>query len=418
MNQSVRKYLLVSLFSVAGLNIHAQRSCGFQEYAVERLKKNPSLYHERLINFAEQNETLRTDSVSGAEPPVIQIPVVVHVLYHFPYEKLSDSYIMRQIEILNECFRRKNADTVNTPQYFRPLAADCRIEFHLAKSDPRRRSTQGIVRKYTPVKYWNNDDKMKFSASMGSDAWDSKSYLNIWVCNLERTAGYSSLPGDHPALDGIVIDMEAFGLTGLNNGYDLGKTLVHEAGHWLGLKHIWGDRYCGDDDVQDTPKQSGYTVGCPTGIRVSCGNAPYGDMYMNYMDLTHDACVNLFTKGQMEKMRSLFTPGGLRSSLLQSKGLEPPLYSEIPLPEEDPKWLYPQLFPNPAYDVIHLDLTYDSRWTGKTIQLINSNGRLLSLIPVRSSLVSFSVKHLPAGVYFLRSRKEDGETLQIRFVKQ
>src|SRR6185436_7443681 len=117
---------------------------------------------------------------------------------------------------------------------------------------------------------------------------------------------------------------------------------------WLSLKHLWGDTYCGDDGVGDTPKQAGYNIECPGVINITCGNGPYGDMYMNYMDLTNDACMNLFTQGQKARMRTLFDQGGPRSSLLVSKGLNPPLTSEIELPEEDPKWLHPQLYPNPA----------------------------------------------------------------------
>src|ERR1043165_4981181 len=100
----------------------------------------------------------------------------------------------------------------------------------------------------------------------------------------------------------------------------MGRTAVHEVGHWLGLKHIWGDAACGDDLVEDTPPQGWYTQGCPTGFHSSCNNGVMGDMYMNYMDYTSDACMNLFTAGQKQRMRALFATGGARASLLQSKG--------------------------------------------------------------------------------------------------
>ncbi|HET9430611.1 MAG TPA: T9SS type A sorting domain-containing protein, partial [Chitinophagaceae bacterium] len=188
-------------------------------------------------------------------------------------------------------------------------------------------------------------------------------------------------------------------------------------GHWLNLKHIWGDEYCGDDNVMDTPPQGWYTTGCPTGTRISCANGPSGDMYMNYMDFTSDACVNLFTEGQKERMHALFAPGGPRQSILQSTGLLPPLIVEAPLPEEVPRWLYPQLFPNPARDNAILDLSYDPRWIGKNISIINMQGQVLMQVQVTSKVQSINVSLLKPGLYLLSGKKEDGETVKLRFVK-
>jgi hypothetical protein len=311
----------------------AQKNCTSHQHQQRRLKESPSLADDisRIESFIRQQVlsggTLRGE---GMQDAIIKIPVVVHNLYHYPSEKISDEQVMSQIAALNQCFRRRNADTVNTPSYFRTLAADCSIEFQLAISDPQRRSTTGIIRKYTPIKEWEADDKMKFSAQMGDDAWDPNSYLNIWVCNLNRVAGYASVPGDAANKDGIVIGFPAFGTINTQPGYEMGKTAVHEIGHWLNLKHIWGDQYCGDDGVADTPKQAGFNIECPSSINITCGNGPYGDMYMNYMDLTSDACMNLFTQGQKARMRALFAPGGQRYALLSSKGLMPPLFNEIP----------------------------------------------------------------------------------------
>jgi hypothetical protein len=357
------------------------------------------------------------NGTSRIEGNVIKIPVVVHILYHSPSEKISDARVQSQIDVLNKCFRHLNADSVKTPAVFKSLAADCEIEFQLARSDSRSRSTTGIIRKYTPITKWTMDDQMKFSVNMGDDAWDAKSYLNIWVCNLDKLAGYASFPGSDAAKDGLVIDFDAFGAINSGSGYDLGKTAVHEVGHWLGLKHLWGDENCGDDGVNDTPKQASYTIGCPSTIRITCGNGPNGDMYMNYMDFTSDLCTNLFTSGQKARMRSLFAAGGPRNAILVSKGLNQPLIYEAPVPDSDPQWLHPQLYPNPANSFITLDLAYDARWIGKMIRIVNLQGQTVLQVQITGKILQIDLNKLQAGIYFLAAKREDGESMKMRFVK-
>lgn len=391
----------------------AQR-CAGNEYAQQRLQKDPLLASriESIIQHQQQNNL-----TSRLEGTVVKIPVVIHNLYHYPTEKISDAQVNSQLAALNACYRRRNADTVNTPAYFKALGADCEIEFQLATSDPRRRYTSGIVRKYTPVTKWEADDQVKFNVSMGDDAWDPKSYLNIWVCNLDRLAGYSSVIGDSLNRDGIVINLNAFGVTSNNDGYNLGKTAVHEVGHWLNLKHIWGDTYCGDDGVDDTPKQAGYNMGCPSGIRSTCGNAPTGDMYMNFMDFTNDACMNIFTRGQKLRMRAVFEPGGIRSTMLSSKGLSAPLIFEAALPDADPQWLHPNLYPNPAQNQMTLDLAYDPRWVGSVFQVCNLQGQVVMQIQVNAKIQTVDISQLHPGIYFLAAKKGDGESYKQKFVK-
>lgn len=345
----------------------------------------------------------------GANETIV-VPVVVHILYNQAAENISDNDVAQLIATLNNGFRRKNADTVNTPDRFKHLAADCQIEFRLAISDPRRRSTTGIVRKYTPVTKWTLDDQMKFTSQGGDDAWDPDSYLNIWICKLSKTLGYASFPGGEKEKDGVALDFSAVKR----------KTIIHETGHWLGLKHIWGDEYCGDDGVDDTPKQGNFTSGCPSGIRSSCGlgTGKDGDMYMNYMDFTDDACINMFTKGQKEKMRNLFDDGGLRSSILLSRGLQKPLISEIPVADDGfPKWFYANLYPNPTQGTITLDLSYDIRWLGNYILITDISGVQKLNKKIESKIVAMNIAHLKPGIYFLYAKREDGTTIQQKIVK-
>jgi hypothetical protein len=418
----MRGTLLLSLVFTFAVQLAAQDKCNSYSYQ-QILQQNDADMSARIKaieNFVQQQLAVNDNADRGnnrLQGMIIKIPVVVHILYHTPAEKISDEQVAGQITALNKYFRKKNADTASTPAYFRALAADCEIEFQLAYSDPQRRSTSGIIRKYTPVTKWTADDKMKSSSEMGADAWDTKSYLNIWVCNLDKFAGYSTLPGSDEKKDGLVISYAAFGVGTGTAGYNLGKTAVHEIGHWLSLKHLWGDEYCGDDEVSDTPKQASYTSGCPSVVRITCSNGPYGDMYMNYMDFTNDACINMFTRGQKARMRALFEPGGPRSLLLSSKGFDIPLIFQTPLPEEDPAWLRPNLYPNPAGSMMTLDLAYDTRWIGKTIFVTNLQGQSIINVVITSKNQRIDISRLQAGIYFLAAKKDDGESMKLKFIK-
>lgn len=396
----------------------AQRNCVTADYQQRELQKNPGLIARiNAIEDFTRKQNISPNQSRDAQGTVIRIPVVVHVLYHFPHQNISEAQIKSQIAALNRDFRRRGADTANTPAIFKSLAADTEIEFQLAISDPMRRYSTGIIRKYTPIIEWEANDKMKFSSETGSDAWDPKQYLNIWVCSLDQVVGYSSVPGGPENVDGVVIAYNAFGTINTMAGYNMGKTAVHEVGHWLNLKHLWGDADCGDDMVGDTPKQSTYTVGCPSGTRISCGNAPHGNMYTNYMDFTEDACMNLFTKGQKARMRAMLAAGGPRNSLLTSVGLSTPLIFESPLPEEPPSWLYAKFFPNPATSQITLDMSYDVRWVGKTVSIINLHGQSVIQFAVTSRIQTIDISKLQPGMYFFAAKREDGESFKQKFIK-
>ena len=263
--------------------------------------------------YIQSLESLKT------APPVYTIPVVVHVVYNTSTQNISNAQIQSQIDVLNDDFRRMNNDAVNTPSTFVGVAADAEIEFCLASVDPSGNATTGIIRKSTSVSSFNTNDNMKFNSSGGSSAWPSSDYLNIWVCRLSGgVLGYAQFPGGSSSTDGVVIDYRYFGTTGtVSSPFDEGRTTTHEVGHWLNLYHIWGDAFCGNDYVNDTPQHSGPHYGCPNHPNSSCGSV---DMFMNYMDYSDDDCMNLFTTGQKNRMRALFSGGGARASILSSNG--------------------------------------------------------------------------------------------------
>jgi len=262
------------------------------------------------------------NSVTGT---IYQIPVVVHIVYNTTAQNITDAQVQSQIAVLNEDFRRTNADKGNTPAGFASLAADCEIQFCLASVSPTGAATTGIVRKYTTTTSFSQDDGVKYSSSGGDDAWPATKYLNIWVCNLGGgLLGYAQFPGGPAATDGVVIYYKYFGRGGSAVApYNKGRTATHEVGHWLNLYHIWGDdngACTGSDQVSDTPNQGAEHYGCPGFPSSSCSNGANGDMFMNYMDYTDDACMNMLTLGQKTRMRALFNTGGAKAALLTSNG--------------------------------------------------------------------------------------------------
>lgn len=385
------KAFVLFFFLLAACTAVAQNRCATSLY----LQTVPSALQETSAKSTK--EPSRPNAIVQkrvAEDDIIRIPVVVHILYNQSSQNISDAQIRSGLDALNRDFRRKNADRINTPQQFSDLAADIHIEFFLAKADPFGRATTGVERKQTTRNGWMADDKIKLASQGGLNAWDSKSYLNIWIGNILGGSGYSSVPGSAGQTDGIVIHYAAFGTINTAAPFNMGRTAVHEAGHWLGLKHIWGDSQCGDDEVSDTPKQGFFTQGCPTGFRSSCANGPTGDMYMNYMDYTNDACMNLFTAGQRTRMRDNFNEGGPRASLLQSKGLSEPWITKAPPVTEA------AVSPNPAID--KLTIQVNTSMLGKSLVLLTTNGQVRKQLLLQAPQQTVDIADLKPGVYFLR----------------
>ena len=409
------------MFFLSVLQLSAQRECATQQY-IQSIKASPKVL--TAINDAEtftQNRIAQKSASRLSADFIIRVPVVVHVLYYQASQNIPDAVIKEQIAILNRDFRRQNSDSVNTPDRFKPYAADAQIEFVLATADPMGRPTTGIVRKPTTVQYWQMDDQIKYTKSGGDDAWDSRSYLNIWVGDMRSLLGYASPIGAPADKDGVVINFSAFGSKNASEPYNMGRTAVHEVGHWLGLKHIWGDTYCGDDNVEDTPKQGNFTSGCPSGIRSTCeGNGASGDMYMNFMDFTNDACMNLFTKGQKERMRIMFEDGGPRASILNSRGAnEPWAVEEIPSQGEAPVTATQvKLYPNPVSSELVLDFEYDLSWIGKQVRLLNINGVEVKRVQVLSKIQKLDLSSLRSGIYFVQGiNSSNGNKLYQKLVK-
>jgi hypothetical protein len=244
------------------------------------------------------------------------IPVVVHVIWNTPDQNISDEQIQSQIDVLNHDYGRRNSDLLPENHPFYKYGGGLDIHFFLAERDPSNRVSSGIVRVKTTITEWQDNDEMKSTNTGGSDYWDSRKYLNIYVVKFNNDLGllgFAWPPSDlstYPETDGVVIDFRAFGTKGTAgsedfNAYALGRTTTHEVGHWLNLNHIWGDQSCGDDFISDTPiaeEQNNEMPIFPWRPNNKCGTDQNGEMFMNYMDYVYDNSMNMFTKQQVKRM--------------------------------------------------------------------------------------------------------------------
>jgi hypothetical protein len=245
---------------------------------------------------------------------VITIPVVVNVIYNTTAQNISLAQIQSQIAVLNEDFNATNSDTSKISTTFKSLKGKVGIQFVL----------DTVRRKSTTKTSWSTNDAVKKTAQGGLDPLLPTTKLNIWVCNLSNgILGYAQFPGGSSATDGVVILYSAFGSKlkysagTYTTTYNLGRTATHEVGHWLNLRHIWGDATCGSDLVGDTPLHNTANYGCPTSThRSTCTGTPL-EMWMNYMDYTDDACMYMFSVGQASRINATFATGGPRNSFAQ-----------------------------------------------------------------------------------------------------
>jgi len=284
------------------------RMCATMEVLEAQLAANPGL-QDRMM--AIENHTSRAIASGRLNAQgKIEIPVVVNVIYRTTAENISDAQIQSQIDVLNEDFNATNADVTLTPSMFQGAVADMDLQFVLV----------GINRKKSTKKSWGTNDAMKKSSQGGINPTNPTEYLNIWVVNKMTSGrstilGYAQFPGGSPSTDGVVIGYNFFGRTGtLSAPFNKGRTATHEVGHWLNLRHIWGDATCGNDFVSDTPSHNAYNYGCPSFPHYStCAGSPV-EMTMNYMDYVDDACMYMFTAGQKQRTAAIFASGGPRAS--------------------------------------------------------------------------------------------------------
>lgn len=388
----------------------------------------PNEYENWLQPRLEQMKAERAAGRSSAV--VYTIPVVVHVVHNGTNvgvgDNISDAQILSQIAVLNEDFRRLNADTNNTPGVFKPVAADTEIQFCLAQRTPTGQATNGIDRINRNTKGWTAPPYSQTyvnSTIKPQSIWNPNQYLNIWVCNLSNfILGFATFPANSTltgltspfgtaTTDGVVILFDAFGRVGnVGAPYNKGRTATHEIGHWLGLRHIWGDATCGNDFCGDTPTQNTANSTCPTFPYISgCGNGPNGDQFMNYMDYCFDNCLNMFSSDQKDRMVISMQNSPFRVNLTASQACVPvgigENVSDFPL----------NIFPNPASDFIRIEIPFHLQSSDLLFRVSNMLG--MEVIRTKTNKggqegLQLDVSSLSNGFYFLEVSTSEGRSIR------
>ena len=351
----MKKILLPILLGTLSLNAQQFDRCASDDYLQQQMAADPSFANR--VNAIEAqcaaDQAQYPNGYNGSRSVVI-IPVVVHVVYANATENISNTRIYEQIDVLNADYRKNNTDISNLPTAWQSIAADCEVMFCLAQRDPNNNWTDGINRVSTTTGTFSTNDNVKHASSGGADAWDRNKYLNLWVCDLgSQLLGYAQFPGGAAATDGVVIHYRYFGKTGAISPFNKGRTATHEVGHWLGLRHIWGDDggSCGGTDYcADTPNQASETYGtyaAGTVLTDNCTSSSPGIMWSNYMDYTDDASMYFFTANQ--KTRMWTNLNGSRVSLQTSQGCIAVGMNEISL-----QGVF-NVYPTPTTGVVTLD---------------------------------------------------------------
>ncbi|ASW73857.1 peptidase M43 [Chryseobacterium piperi] len=286
--------------------------CASEEIRKEALKNNPTLrarYNEieqqaaRYINNLKQGKVLPDGS--------LEIPVVVNLIYATSADNLSDSQIQDQIDVLNEDLSATNSDVSKIPAEFKPVAAgDTKVRFRLSK----------INRRFNPQLNWDPfTNSMKRSSTGGIDATDPTKNLNFWIVNrmsalIFNVQGFATFPESAGQWDdGIVV---IAGRVGKTQDRGFGRVTTHEVGHYLNLRHIWGDANCGDDFCDDTPTQPSSNSGKPNyPLYGTCGGVQRSLMFMNYMDYVDGDAMYMFSSDQNQRIQATVSSNGPRASL-------------------------------------------------------------------------------------------------------
>lgn len=313
----MRKIGLILLSFIVIPTVLAQQYCTTDELHHQLYNENPGVAKKIFQNHLQLEAFTQAYSKShkgSQRAAVYTIPIVFHVIHMNGVENISDAQIFDQVRIINEDYQKLNADTANTINDFKSIAADCQIEFKLAQIDPDGNCTKGITRHYDS-RTLTGDHSVKEIVH-----WDPSMYLNVYVCvQAAGLAGHALVPAAADTIsewDGIVISHNYVGDIGTGDP-SRSVVLTHEIGHYLNLQHTWGGNNvpgypylpvndagnCSyDDGVTDTPNTIGWSS-CNLSHQ-SCGTL---DNVQNFMEYAY--CPTMFTEGQKLRMHAALNSG-------------------------------------------------------------------------------------------------------------
>lgn len=415
-------------------HVHTDHHCGVIDAVNARDLQYPG-YEAAVENMYSEMLAVAADkrARNEARQMVYTVPVVVHIVHTDAASNIPDSVIYSQMDVLNEDYRRTNADAALTRPDFVPVAGDAMIEFELATLDPAGNPTNGITRTAGSPGFLGFsssvfDNAVKHTADGGKDAWDTDKYLNIWVCDLSfpgigpavlgyafPPSGLSNWPAGSEAPnsfdEGVVVHYQVFGRNNpTNTGAPLdiinrGRTTTHEVGHFLGLRHVWGDGDCTEDDgIADTPGADDNAAQVCDWTKNTCVDAPvdFPDQIENFMDYAADSCMNMFTQQQIDIMRSVLE--GPRAPLIGLTSSSSSVQS-----------LASSIFPNPASN--QLTVTLQDVSTADVI-ITNTVGQTVLSQELTSNQEVLDVSDLTSGLYFIRLQSGDAVSTQRIMISQ
>lgn len=409
------KLLLLSLV-VFQLSVAQQRTCGM-EVKMQEMLFNPLLkqqYEAQSEKSSKELLRLQNSNERVASPnATYTIPVAVH----FPSGLNSQrsclvALAQSQIDILNADYNALNADlsiwnnstSFNYPGVT-PGAID--IQFILATQNHPSGFDTNLLNGQPCVTIGYN-----FSAQSDWNAnWAG--YLNIVVDALDGgTLGYAYLASSPASGAAVFIDRNSFGsgsgcgAISPQNPYNKGRTLTHELGHYLNLNHIWGDQFCGNDQVVDTPQHNTANGGCPSINHFStCAGTPR-ELTMNYMDYTNDACMYMFTAGQAQ--RSLAHLGSIYSSFNQNALLS----NEMVVKNDF------GIYPNPNNGSFEIQLAEIE--DNFSLQVYDNTGRVVftkEYNQTNSLTQMLNLENISSGIYLVSLKSSRGITTKKIVIK-
>ena len=409
MNQRLISILVILFLLNSALSFaqNSNRTCQSDNSLMKDFQSNEKLKAEILLAekaIKDFNVNSRTQNTHYT------IPVIVHILYHNSAENIADTQIVKMIDIMNQDFGRSNPDTVNTPLAFQPVASASSFEFCFARQDSLGNLSTGIEHIYTDTIQFSSPWSMQ---THGVWPWNTDQYFNIWIGNAAGFTYSNSTPvsiyPSYHANYGLMVSSNYVSKLQLGDTSQYsGREITHALGHCFNLRHLFSISTCMDEDsVADTPLQLDPTYSCSVfPLFDNCNaNAP-GVMFMNFMDINQESCMNMFTAGQASRMDAslnLFYPQLLTSSVC--------LWNGIAQNNVEPLHVYP----NPSSSIFRIDLGNKNQYT---YTLVDISDRVV--VENKLAGVDFfeiDLSELQSGIYFLRVNDKNGFAQKEKLVK-